>query len=185
MSLTQERDEWLMGQVADGRRDCLETLIRRHATGLLTLIHRMVADRHRGEEIFQEVFLSVWLKRHTYTFSRAFKPWLYGIAINACRASLRRKAGASIGFDEEAWWQPPAHDPGPSDVLVAAETATLVDRAVQMLPPRQRSVVVLRIWGELGYNQIAAVMECSENTVRSHMHNGLLALRKYLEPRMR
>jgi RNA polymerase sigma factor (sigma-70 family) len=60
----------------------------------------------------------------------------------------------------------------------------MVSRAVTALPPRQRAVVVLRIWEELPYARIAEIVDTTEATVRSHMHHGLAALRKYLEPRL-
>jgi|GEM_PF-4245226 len=66
MHQAQERDEWLMAQVADGKREHLEPLIRRHANPLLTFIRRMVGDQHRSEELFQDVFLAVWIKRRRH-----------------------------------------------------------------------------------------------------------------------
>src|SRR6516225_2626108 len=93
--MPSEPDEWLMAQVADGKRSCLEVLVRRYATPLLSFIRRMVADRHQSEELFQEVFLAVWTKRRQYAFPRPFKPWLYAIALNKCRAAFR---GRSLGL---------------------------------------------------------------------------------------
>src|SRR3954447_14404728 len=84
-----EGDESLMARVARGQRDCLEALVRRHATRLLTFIQRMIGDRHRSEELFQEVFLAVWRKRKQYQDPRPFRAWLYTIALNRCCASLR------------------------------------------------------------------------------------------------
>jgi RNA polymerase sigma-70 factor (ECF subfamily) len=87
-----ERDEWLMGQVAAGRADRMEPLVRRYGTPLLTFIRRMVGgDVHRSEELFQEAFLAVWAKRAQYRFPMPFKPWLYRIAVNKCRAAFRVK----------------------------------------------------------------------------------------------
>jgi RNA polymerase sigma-70 factor (ECF subfamily) len=174
-----DRDEWLMAQVQHGRTEPLELLLRRHATPLLTFLHRMTGDRHRAEELFQEVFLAVWTKRHRYEFPRPFRPWLYAIALNKCRAAFRLRALPTISLAEDAV-------PGatPADTLVATETAALVGSAVTRLPARQRAVVVLRIWEGLSYARIADVVGCTEATVRSHMHHGLAALRKYLEPRL-
>jgi RNA polymerase sigma-70 factor (ECF subfamily) len=72
----QTPDEWLMGQVARGRRDSLDVLVRRYASPLLTFIMRMTGDRHVSEELFQEVFLTVWIKRRQFDQFRRFKPWL-------------------------------------------------------------------------------------------------------------
>src|SRR5215471_21061581 len=101
MNPRSERDEYLMGQVALGKRDHLEPLVRRYAGPLLTFIRRMVGDAHRSEELFQEVFLAVWSKRKQYEFSRPFKAWLYAIALNKCRAHFRMRYGPLDGLDDE------------------------------------------------------------------------------------
>ena len=51
----------------------VEPLIRRYSSPLLNYITRMTGDRHRGEELFQEVFLAVWVKRKQYRFPKSFK----------------------------------------------------------------------------------------------------------------
>ena len=74
--MTHERDEWLMSQAALGDQRCLEPLVRRHASPLLTFIWRMIGDEHRSEELFQDVFLAVWTRRKQYEFPRPFRAWL-------------------------------------------------------------------------------------------------------------
>jgi RNA polymerase sigma-70 factor (ECF subfamily) len=175
-----ERDESLMSQVAAGRADLLEWLVRRHALGLLTFITRMIGDRHRAEELFQEVFLAVWLKRHQYQHPRPFRPWLYAIALNRCRAVFRLRSPVPHALGED---QDPVDPEGsPVERSIASETAEIVGRAVTRLPPQQRAVVVLRIWQNMPYARIAEVVGCTEGTVRSHMHHGLAALRETLQP---
>lgn len=181
MTPKHERDEWLMAQVALGKRDYLEPLIRRFASPLLTFIQRMVGDPHKSEDIFQEVFLAVWAKRQQYQFPRPFKAWLYAIAANQCHASARRRPWAGSLAEEDT---AVSAGPSPSDTVIATETAALVSAAVAQLPTQQRAVVALRVWNGLSYAEIAETLERTEATVRSHMHHGLVAMRKYLEPRM-
>jgi RNA polymerase sigma-70 factor (ECF subfamily) len=176
-----DRDEDLMARVADGEADLLERLVRRHASPLLTLIQRMVGDRHRSEELFQDVFLSVWIKRGQYQYPRPFKAWLYAIALNKCRAAFRARSLAAVSLAEEGGAAVPEGG-SPEEHAMADETATLVNRAVTRLPEQQRAVVVLRIWHELPYARIAKIVGCTEGTVRSHMHHGLAALREALQP---
>jgi hypothetical protein len=71
--LGEDRDEYLMARVAHGQPELLERLLRRHAGPLLTFLRRMAGDRHASEELFQEVFLAVWRKRHQYEYPRPFK----------------------------------------------------------------------------------------------------------------
>ena len=185
MNAGDERDEWLMAQLARGEREYLEPLVRRYASPLLTFIRRMIGDRHRSEELFQEIFLAVWTKREQYQFPRSFRAWLFGIAVNKCRADYRSQPACRIVSLND---DPPrfalAPDPSPADALIATETAELVATAVARLPEQQRATVVLRVWNGLSYAEIAEVVGRSEATVRSNMHHGLAALRKFLEPRM-
>jgi RNA polymerase sigma-70 factor (ECF subfamily) len=183
MVSTETADELLMRMVAAGQADHLEPLIRRYASPVFTFIARMVGDRHRSEELFQEVFLAVWKCRVQYQYPRPFRPWLYAIAANKCRELLRGSAARS--------WQPldPVDVPEPSgpsaeECAIAGETAILVAEAVRRLPEQQRAVVVLRVWHGLSYSEIAQVLDRTTATVRSHMSHGLVALRKALEPKL-
>ncbi len=183
MSKPQDSDEWLMAEVAQGRRGPLDNLVRRHATPLLTFIRRMVGDAHRSEELFQEVFLTVWCKRHLYDFPRSFRAWLYRIAVNKCRAFFRVRKLPTIALGHEDLAAPSrGSDSSPLETAIAAETAHQVSAAVTRLPTQQRLVVVLRIWQGLSYAEIADLLGRSEATVRSHMHHALAALRHDLEP---
>jgi RNA polymerase sigma-70 factor (ECF subfamily) len=178
-------DEWLMQAVAQGRREPLSTLLRRHASPLLTFIQRMIGDRHRAEELFQEVFLAVWTHRGNYQYPRRFRPWLFGIAINKCRADFRKPVLKPAALDDESAELVVAAGPSPAEAAVAAETAKLVAAAVARLPETQRMVLILRIWNGLPYTEIAQTMKLARTTVRSHMFHALAAVRKYLEPRMK
>jgi RNA polymerase sigma-70 factor (ECF subfamily) len=180
----QEPDEWLMGQVALGKREFLAPLVRRYASSLLTYIERMVGDRHRAEELFQDVFWRVWNKRKLYKFPKSFRAWLFAIAANCCRADYRRARLASVTLDEASPGAPVAAGKTPLEAAIDTETATLVATAVAELPKQQRTVVVLRVWNGLSYAEIAEIVGRTEATVRSHMHHGLAAMRKYLEPRL-
>ena len=185
MASDYRRDEWLMQQVARGQRDHVRTLLRRYASPLLTFIQRMIGDPHRAEDLFQEVFLAVWTGRKTYQYPRAFRPWLFGIAMNKCRAEFRRPNPPTVELDEQSDLVPVAGRRSPAEAAIASETATLVARAVAALPPGQRSALVMRIWNGLSYAEIAEATGLAQATVRSHVCHALTAVRKYLEPRMR
>ena len=174
-----------MGQVARGKREQLDILVRRYASPLLTFITRMTGDNHLAEEVFQEVFLIVWKKRRQYNENLAFKPWLYRIAVNKCREKYRvKKIPISHSCPDEKSPVFVSNDPLPNEIAVAAETSIMVNEAVATLPEKQRAVLVLRVWSKMPYSDIAEILGRSEGTVRSNMHHALAALRVYLEPRM-
>ncbi len=178
MKTSSEPDEYLMGQVSSGNRECLTPLVRRYASPLLTFLTRMTGDRHRAEELFQEAFLNVWTHRKRYRFPRPFKPWLFAIAANCSRAAFRRANVSSVSIDDVA--TAIDHGPGPVQTAVKTETATQVTQAVAQLPVQQRTVVVLRVWNGMSYAEISQVAGCSEGSARAHMHYALARLRTLL-----
>ncbi len=184
MSYDRTTDEELMLRVAAGNREAMSPLVRRYASPLLTFIRRMTGNWHRAEELFQEAFLAVWENRGRYQYPRVFRPWLFGIAANKCRADFRKAAGLPEPFPDGL--DPPAvGEPSPVEAAISTETATLVTQAVATLPPKQRAVLVLRLWNGMEYAEIAHALERTESTIRSEMFHALAGMRRYLEPRMR
>jgi RNA polymerase sigma-70 factor, ECF subfamily len=180
-----QSDEGLMRQAALGRRESMNILLRRYAGPLLTFLQRMIGDRHRAEELFQEVFLAVWAQRREYEYPRRFRPWLFGIAANKCHADVRRRIPIAVELSDDSPAMVPAREPSPVEAAIASETATLVAEALARLPSGQRAVMSLRIWGGLSYGEIGEACGCGESTARSQMFDGLAAVRRFLEPRLR
>jgi len=174
-----------MAQVARDQREPLGILLRRYGSPLLTFIQRMIGDRHRSEELFQEVFLAVWVSRRKYEFPRPFRAWLFGIAVNKCRGEFRAAGPGVVSFHEQVAYGDSPQSIGPDDAAIAVETAVIVQTAVTRLPEQQRMAVVMRVWNGLSYAEIADIMQRAESTVRSDMFHGLASLRKYLEPRLK
>ncbi len=185
MGPREDSDEGLMQQVALGQFEAVTALLRRHANPLLAFIQRTVGHRQRAEDLFQEVFLAVWVWRRRYRYPRPFRPWLFGIAMNKCRAELRRQTYWPTLMDDGNVASTASSDPAPAEAAVDLETSALVAEAVGRLPPAQRAVVTMRVWNGLSYGEIAKAIGRSEATVRSHMFHALAALRRHLEPRMK
>jgi RNA polymerase sigma-70 factor (ECF subfamily) len=184
MSDDRAKDEDLMLRVAGGNREAMGPLLRRYASPLLTFIRRMTGDWHRAEELFQEAFLAVWQNRGRYEYPRPFRSWLFGIAANKCRAEFRKAPGLPEPVSD--WPDPPiAQEPSPVEAAISSETVTLVAQAVATLPPKQRAVLVLKLWNGMEYADIAQALERTEATIRSQMFHALAGMRRYLEPRMR
>ena len=172
-------DEQLMKRAATGHRFSFEKLIRAHASSLLTFITRTLGNHHQGEEVFQEVVLLLWKKRQQYQYPKPFRPWLLTIAMNRCRQHFR-DAKTAVTNQEEKLSSLKGGDSSEVSTM-AVERSALIKQAVQRLPEQQRSVVVLRVWNELSYREIAKIVGAGEATVRSYMHQALKALRTSLE----
>ena len=175
--LEQRVDSELMRRVANGHREDFEALVRNYADDLLTFLVRVLSDYHQAEEVFQEVFLSVWTKRATYEYPRPVKPWLYRIAHNQCRAHFRR---SRLPTDGDADVQQLQADHDTAAKVIEQEDAGAIEQAIRQLPERQRTVITLRVSSNMSYREIAESIGLSEPTVRSHMHHALRTLRNQM-----
>jgi RNA polymerase sigma factor (sigma-70 family) len=137
----------------------------------LTLYARQWLDRTAAEDVVQEVYVRL-LQQHAKPAN--VKAWLFKAvrneAISQSRSTLRRrKREQNAPAAREKWFESSASD------LIDGAMARL---AMETLPPTQREVIVLRIWGQMTLKEAAAVMGCSISTVFDQYRAGLQALRK-------
>jgi RNA polymerase sigma-70 factor (ECF subfamily) len=161
-----------MESVKQGSRSCLEVLIRRFGSRLLTFLTRLTGDLHTAEEVFQETFAAVWKRRSTYIVGRAVRPWLYTIAVNEFRRRGRVRTRQPVPIQEDL---PALQGGDPSDHSEAVQLAT---RALATLGEREREVLVLSVHGGLSYAHIAESLSISESTARGYMLSALRKLRE-------
>ena len=184
-----ESDEALLALHLKGRAGAFEALVRRHADGLLGYLVRMVADRGRAEDLFQETFVRVHRKAETFKTDQRFKTWLYAIATHAAIDDRRRTGRAPLMIsldgapDEDA--QPlaerlPDETPHPSEKLTADERRARIRAVLAELPPRQRATVHLAFIEGLPYPQVAQALGCSVGTVKTQVSRALATLARRL-----
>ena len=179
MTKGHDSDEWLMGQVALGKRELLAPLVRRYSSPLLTFIERMVGDRHRAEELFQEVFLAVWVKRKQYRFPRTFRSWLFTIARNTVTDTWRRqRPQTSLDPSIDTLMD---CDPGPEALAIAGDEYAALCAVLDSLPETQRAIVELRLAG-LTTREIMSAMDMTEAAVKSAQTRAYRRLRDIVPP---
>ena len=165
------------------------TLVERWEEPVLRLCARMIGDLARAEDLKQETFARVFLRRNLFRSGMRFSTWLWRIALNLCYDELRksRRRGESPLPEEEngaseAVAAFAATDDAPDLQVAAAEENELVRRALLMLPESARAVLLLRFCEDLKLREIAAVLEVSESTARDRLADGLLRMSRLLQP---
>jgi RNA polymerase sigma-70 factor (ECF subfamily) len=131
--------------------------LERHRRELHVHCYRMLGSFEEAEDAVQETYLRAWRARDTFAGGAGLRAWLYKIATNTCLDALRarsRRTPALQSFADVPWLQPypdrlldevALPEDGPHAVVVARETIALAYVAViQLLPPRQRAVLILR-----------------------------------------
>jgi RNA polymerase sigma-70 factor (ECF subfamily) len=186
-----DSDESLMLRYRDGDVRAFELLVTRHRKALFNFILRFVRDTAQAEDVTQETFLRLVKGADAYERQAKFTTWLYTIARNLCvDASRRGKHRKAASLDA-----PLSDDDGAASLLDLLPDGTAgVDRqaqsrelglrlrqAIEALPDEQREIFLLREVADLQFNEIANVIGCPENTVKSRMRYALEKLREALE----
>ena len=173
--MTLAPDEELMLQVRDGAGEMLGVLFDRYQTPLFNFYSKLTGDRTLSEDLVQEVFLRILKYRQSYQPGTHFRAWIYQIARNA-RIDHFRKFPPQTSLEPEML---PAVSP--TDSAQEQQEVELLQRALQQLPEEKREILLLCRFQELKYEEIASLLGCELNTVRSRIHRALQELRKHFQ----
>jgi RNA polymerase sigma-70 factor (ECF subfamily) len=177
--------EWvtLLEQAATGNLASFEQLMLRSQHRVLMTARRILGNAADAEEATQEVFLRVYKYLHRFDRSKPFEPWLYRLTVNVCNdiASGRPPVQEVCQENHEAFGV--VSDPCGS--FEVEEQRQIMQSALSNLPAKQRTAVVLRDLQGLSISEVAAVMNVSQTTVRSHLSTARLRLKQLIEKRFR
>lgn len=143
-------------------------------------VYRLTESSTLTQEIVQDVFVRIWVKRALLAEVRDFKAYLFTMGRNQTFNSLRkiarqRNGQAQLEESLSVTQTHPLEESDPVEVYVQ-----LLDQAVQRLPTQQKKVYLLHRRGGLSHSQIAEQLHLSVETVKKHMHLALKALRQDL-----
>lgn len=188
--LQDEADEALMMRYREGEVRAFEVLLQRHRKPVYNFVLRYVGSHEAAEDLLQEVFLRIIKNIKNYEQKAKFTTWLYTITRNLCvdhsrRQKHRRMASLdqSVGVDESRTLLEtiPAKTVVPDQQILNTQFARAVFPAIELLPPEQREVFLMREFLDLPFKEIGDIIGVSENTVKSRMRYALDKLRLELE----
>ena len=189
---TDTADEDAMKRLQlNGDEEAFTQLLRRWRDPIYHLCSRMTGDDHLGEDLTQEVFARIYLRRHADRAGGKFSTWLWRIAINKCHDELRsrrRHPATALSAQDELDGVLDCDlvqaSPTPDEATAKQDAASAVRLALQRLPETHRTVLVLRHYHDLKFREIAEVLELPEGTVKSRMSDALTQLERLLGPEM-
>lgn len=188
-----ETDEGLMLRYQKGDVRAFEVLLSRHRKPIFNFILRYVGEPAQAEDLLQEVFLRVIKSAEAYERQAKFTTWLYTIARNLCVDSSRRMKHRRTSSLDTPMDRDEGKD-GATLLDVVSDGSPAVDRkvigkelhgklhaAIEKLPDEQREIFLMREFLDMPFKEIADVVGCPENTVKSRMRYALEKLREDLE----
>ncbi|MGO9096367.1 MAG: sigma-70 family RNA polymerase sigma factor [Bryobacteraceae bacterium] len=178
----------LVAQAQRGGVEAFTELVNRYERNIFRLARHITQNPEDAEDVLQETFLKAYEHLVDFQGNSKFYTWLVRIAVNQSLMKLRkRKTDASVSLDEPfdtgeenltreiAVW-----DPNPELIYSREEIRSILEKAVQSLPPAFRAVFALRDIEELSTEETAAVLDLSIPAVKSRLLRARLRLREKL-----
>lgn len=165
--MDNEADEVLVERYRKGDRDAFAALVVRYQRPVFNAAWWVLKSAEDANDVAQNVFLKVAERIEDYDPQFRFFSWLYRIAVNESLNALRRH-GREEPLDDEVDVPGPEAE-NPERRLAEAELSGRLRNAMARLPTNDRTVLVLRHFSELSYQEIAQVLELDEKTVKSRL----------------
>ena len=190
--VSDDTDEALMERYRAGDVRAFEVLLTRHRRPVYNFLLRSVLDPAQAEDLLQETFLRVIKGSEDYERQAKFTTWLYTIARNLCvdasrRAKHRRAQSLDVPIGDDDAGGRTLLDVTPDSratvdrAVIGKQLGERIQTAVDALVEEQREVFLMREVLDLSFKEIAEVVGCPENTVKSRMRYALEKLRDALE----
>jgi RNA polymerase sigma-70 factor (ECF subfamily) len=171
---TDEADRAAIRRYLDGDMAAARELVERYQRPLFTLVLRMLGNRQDAEDVTQAVFGRVFRDLESYDPTHRFFSWVYRMAVNgALNAQRDRKSLVTIEDHTDL----PVLAGGVDEALAVEEQ---VHQALSALKPDDRTIVVLRYFQSLSYDEIAALLGIPAKTVKSRLFTARERLRGLL-----
>ncbi|MFC7062955.1 RNA polymerase sigma factor SigW [Halobacillus seohaensis] len=174
-------------EVKKGDQSAFEDVVSFYQNKVYHICYRMIGNSYEAEDLAQEAFIRAYTNIASFDENRKFSTWLYRIATNLTIDRIRKRKpdyylDAEIkGTDGLDMYSQLAVDQAlPEEEVESLELQTHIHREILALPPKYRSVIVLRYLDELALQEISEVLDIPIGTVKTRVHRGREALRRRL-----
>ena len=198
--IPNDTDAALLDRLLAGEEAAFRALVAAYHNSLLRLAHTFVSDHGAAEEVVQETWLGVLKGLETFERRASLKTWIFRILVNRARTRGSRD-GRTVNFSamedpaadradfldrfsaDGRWMQPPTlwREQNPEEVLLSAETAACLHRAIAALPPAQRAVIIMRDVEGLESPDVCNILGVTETNQRVLLHRARTRVRALLE----
>jgi len=184
-ALSSLDDEELVTRSRSGDTESFNQLVRRWERPIFALAYRTLGREEDARDVTQETFLRAFRALPGFKGDAKFSSWLYRIALNLCRDWIRKDRRAPVvampeGVDVQDLVAADAPSETVEDLAARAELSGVVAQAMKLLPPEQRTAIILKEYHGLTFQEIADLTNCPLSTAKTRLYQGLTLLRKHL-----
>lgn len=174
----------LLARARAGDEEAFRLLFERYARPVTAFLYSMVNQRELAEELAQETFVRAYRAMPGMRDESSVSTWLFGIARNVARESLRarRRQGSRVDLDDEGVREIGDEAPAPDRQLLDKELDRVVRDALAGLDDDKRLVFTLKILQQKSYEEIAAITGSSIAKLKTDLHRARNEMRKRIGP---
>ncbi len=176
-NLNEKTDQELIEEVRAGHRASFSELVKRHQRGMLRLSMRFMKDLDTAQDVVQDAFIKSFEKLYMFEGRSSFKSWLYQITVNTARNKLRENRYDMSDIEDVQLSVAPIAE----QQLVHVAVRDMIQIQVDRLPFKQKTALVLRVYEDLSFTEIAEVMQCPYDTAKANYRHALLKLKEIFE----
>jgi RNA polymerase sigma-70 factor, ECF subfamily len=180
MLLVAESEQLPVAQARAGKPEAWDTLFRRYQLPLYAYVFELVHEEQTSLDVVQETFISAARHLGELHNDSKFGSWLFGIAHQRCVQRWRKRSREEMLRDNLAE-APIEMESGPDDLLLQREQEAEFMKLIELLPPPQRSVLLLHFLEEFSLEEIAGITGAPLGTVKSRLHHAKRTLRELVE----
>ncbi|HLZ57701.1 MAG TPA: RNA polymerase sigma factor [Ktedonosporobacter sp.] len=184
-------DSVLVGQILAGNQHAFEALVMRYRSPLLGFIFHYLRNDDQASDMLQQVFLQLYISLPTLSTGGTLKPWLFQVAQNRCLDELRKRRRRRVSHFSELEWIVDGEDlsplalipdphPLPEEIAERHDLRDRLHRAIDQLPPKFRSVVLLRYLTQMSFSEIGRTLDMREATAKTYFQRARPLLRAVL-----
>ena len=176
MSQQPYTDQQLLELLTNDSPKAMEIIFRRHFSGMVQVINRMIRDQGRAEDLVQDVFLKFWKQKEQLNIQISLKAYLRRSCVNACLDDIRKQKKMQIVGTDTILPVAAAVQPDAVKQLENNELEQLIHNTIENLAPKCRTVFVLSRKEQLSNKEIAEKLGVTLKTVEAHITTALKKL---------
>jgi RNA polymerase sigma factor (sigma-70 family) len=188
---SKAEDIILIDDAIAGKQEAYKKLMDKYRQLIFNLIYRMIRNKEDVQDLTQEAFIKAFNSLEKFDKQFSFSTWLFKIATNNCIDYLRKKKLSTfsidkdIGTDDDDYtFEIPDNERVPDKNLLDKERKKILEEAIENLPNKYKSVILLRHRDENDYEEIAKKLKIPLGTVKAHIFRGRELLNKYLKDKL-
>ncbi len=181
----------LIKRALEGDQQAYYEILKRYRAPIYNLLYRMVRNKIDTEDLVQEAFIKAFSSLSSFNDDYAFSTWLYKIAINNCIDYFRKKKLKTLPIDRpieskdgDIKRELPDASYRPDKNLLSKEKDELIENAIQNLPEKYRTAIILRHHEDKSYEEISEIMNIPLGTVKARIFRAREMLKKELKHKL-